>query len=110
MALRFDPIKAAYDPDEIKDFTRDWTAEMDATEDTIAQAFFVLPQSALDASLEVMASSISQDGKRAIMWLRTTDPVAARDLLGTKVAIDHTVQTAGGRTLNETLILTVKEK
>lgn len=100
---------APFSPDEIKDYWRDWTPEMDATLDEVQQAEFTLSQAALDAGLQ--AFSVDQvDGKKAVVWFRAADPAGVRALVGTTIEVRHRIVTAAGRTLSETLRLKIREK
>src|SRR5689334_23379455 len=99
---------APFDPADVKDYWRDWTPEMDATLDEVAQATFTLPQEALDATLQAFNVS-PVDGKKAVVWFRATDAAALRaQLPGTTIEVAHKIVTAAGRTLNETLRLKIR--
>lgn len=101
---------AVFDPDETKDYNIFWDAEMNATADTLASATFTLPNDAIAAALTVQSQGVDVTGKRAFVWFHSTNPSATSALAGTKVPVKHTVITDGGRTLQETVFLKVKEK
>lgn len=108
MALRWE---APFDPDEVKDYTRDWTAEMDARSDTLASVSFELPADAVAAGLTVQDAVRDSTNKKAIAWFVSSNPALTLSSLGgTRVPVDHTIVTAGGRTLNETILLRVASK
>lgn len=106
MALAWE---APLDPNEHKDYVRDWAAEMTALGDTITEATFVLPPAAEAATFVVDRVFIS-DGKKVAMWIKAADPVQAAALNGQALLINHTITTAAGRIYNETIKLKVKEK
>ena len=99
---------APFDPNEKKDYSRDWTAEMDFINDTISVVDFdvITP----DSGVGVASSSIDASGKIAVVWFLSDDLVKTRALNGTTILIDHTITTSGGRIYNETLGLKIKEK
>jgi len=100
-----------FDPDETKDYFRDWTNELTSIGDTISTVSFVLPTSATDAGLSVESTDIDSTAMIAIVWFTSTDPDGVRAaLVDTTVLVDHTITTSGGRTYNETIKLKVKEK
>lgn len=99
----------AFDPDETKDYARDWTPQMDADGDTIADAEFAIVT--LNSGLGVVSSSIDATGKIAVVWFSADDKPTLSALAGTTILVDHTISTTpGGRTYNETIGLPIKIK
>lgn len=107
MALKF---PAPLDPDEYKDYVRDWTDEMEVTSDEIASALFELPSDAITAGLFIDVQQVSVDKKKAVFWIGSNNPTATRALVGSEVRIQHTMNTTGGREFSETLIIKIREK
>lgn len=99
---------AVFDPDEVKDYARDWTSEMNAINDTLDTIDFTVIDG--DSGLQVDSTSIDATEKIAIAWFSASDKVALAALANTTVLIDHTITTIGGRTYNETLGLKIKIK
>lgn len=99
---------SAFDPDEVKDYARDWTSEMNAISDTLDTIDFTIIDT--DSGLQVDSTSIDATEKIAIVWFSSSDKVALTALANTTVLIDHTITTVGGRTYNETLGLKIKIK
>lgn len=97
-----------FDPNETKDYTIDWTNEMDAFSDTIEEASFVV--STPNSGLGVVSTSIDATGKFATMWLTADNLTELNAMVGSNVLIDHTVTTNGGRILNETVSLKIRSK
>lgn len=103
--------QAVWDPHEEKDYVRDWTAQMDADTDTIASPTFTLPAEALSAAMVVYGVGIDASAKKAIFWVRSTNPTTtAAALEGQSIYIDHTIVTVEGRKYNETLVLKIESK
>jgi hypothetical protein len=103
--------QAALDPNEKKDYVRDWSAEMDAETDTIASAQFVLPQSAQDATLTATSVTIFDSSKKVRVWFEATDADTFRSaFLGKRIDVDHSITSTGGRRFNETIELKIREK
>lgn len=98
----------AFDPDEKKDYYRDWTPQMDADEDTISTVGFVVLTA--NSGLGIVSTSIDLTSKIAVVWFDATDKPTLLALAGTTVLIDHTIETAGGRVYNETIGLPIKIK
>ena len=99
----------AFDPDETKDYARDWTPQMDADSDTISNAAFVVVTA--NSGLGVVSSSVDATSKIAVVWFSADDKPALVALAGTTVLVDHTITTTpGGRTYNETIGLPIKIK
>ena len=99
----------AFDPDEKKDFYRDWTPQMNADGDTISTATFVVL--APESGLGVVSSSVSLDGKVAVAWFEALDKPTLASFAGTTLLVDHTIETTpGGRIYNETIGLPIKIK
>lgn len=107
MSLKF---PAPLDPDERKDFVRDWTNELTAGGDLIQSASFALPTDGTADGLLIDVQQISVDNKKAVFWISASNVTAAKTLAGGEVRIQHTMITTGGRTFNETLIVKIREK
>ena len=99
---------APFDPDETKDYSRNWTEEMDGISDTILSSQFVVIT--VDSGLAVASTSIDPSGKITIVWFTTSNITQLRALRGTTILLDHTITTSGGRIYNETIGLKIKEK
>ena len=107
----------SFDPDELKDYVRDWTNEMDATSDTIASATITIPASATVHTLAVQAGpTVFGSSKKVKVWFEATTPATLIAAINDgkfddcRVAVDHSITTAGGRTLNETIYLKLENK
>jgi len=102
---------APYDPAEKKDYSRDWTLELEATGDTLSAVNFTLPQVAIDAGLTVVVAVTAAANMKAVVWFDCNDAAACLAALGgQKIDIVHAVTTTSGRELKETLRLRIKEK
>lgn len=97
-----------FDPDETKNYSREWNNEMDATQDTIVQSSFVIETP--DTGIGVVDTSVDATGKIAILWLASTDKPLTRTKAGSIVLLNHTIVTTGGRTYNERIGLKIAEK
>lgn len=97
-----------FDPNETKDYTIDWSEEMDAYSDTVQTANFTVSTS--NSGLGVASSSVDATGKFATMWLTASNLTQLNAMIGSSVLIDHTITTSGGRTLNETISLRIRSK
>lgn len=99
---------APYDWAETKDYAIDWTAEMVKTADELDTVDFTLitPTSGLG----IASSDVDVTKKFARVWFVPEDVPLLQALAGQKVLIDHTVTTTGGRTLNQTVKLSIKDK
>ena len=107
MALKW---TAPLDPDEKKDYVRDWTAELDALTDTISSAQFDLPQAVTDATLTATNVSIFDSSKKVRVWFEATNAATLRSTFaGNKVSVRHTITTVGGRRFNESIELKIRE-
>lgn len=101
-------LVAPFDWKETKDYAIDWTPEMDRTSDTLATVNFDLITTS--TGLAIASADIDATGKFARVWLTASDPTQLEALAGETVLIDHTVTTTGGRTLNQTVKLSIKDK
>lgn len=99
---------APYDWAETKDYAIDWTAEMIKTSDELATVDFTMIT--LDSGLGIASSDIDVTKKFARVWFVPEDVPSLKALAGETVLIDHTVTTSGGRTLNQTVKLSIKDK
>ena len=102
------PLGAEFDPEETKDYTANWTQEMDARDDSLTSAIFEVDTATY--GLTVQTSSVDASTKKAIVWLTADDKVKLLTYAGMIVPIDHTVTTSGGRTLNRLLGLKIKDR
>ena len=84
------------DPNDVKEYTANWEAEMNRTSDTIATSVW-----AIDSGTATIDSDTNTTTS-ATVWLSaaTAGPVHAR----------NRITTTGGRTLDQTLILTVESR
>ena len=99
---------AVFDPNETKDYYRDWTAEMDAINDTIETVIFSVTTP--DSGLAVQDQAVAATQKIAVVWFTAYDVDKLTAKAGKYITIDHTITTIGGRVYNETLGLKIKEK
>lgn len=100
---------APFDPNEVKDYSVDWSAEMAASADTIASASFAVPAAWTTAGL--VLDDVTWDTTHATVWVSVTDPTTqAAGLVGAQVPVTCTVTTAGGRTLQRTVMLVIEER
>lgn len=99
---------APYDWKETKDYAIDWSAEMDRTTDELSTIEFemITPTTGLG----IASSDIDATKKFARVWFTPDNAVLLEALAGETVLIDHTVTTLGGRTLNQTVKLSIKDK
>lgn len=100
--------QAVFDPNEVKDYARDWTNEMNAFNDELNSVDFNLKTP--NSGLSVQSNNIDATGKIAIAWFAASDIPLLTSFAGQVIEIDHTITTVGGRTYNETLGLRIKEK
>lgn len=106
-------LQPPFDPNETKDYTINWTDELDAYSDTIKDmqndgaSFIVLTQ---NSGLSVVSTSIDSTSKKAVVWLTASNITQLNALVGSSVLLDHTIKTSGGRTLNETISLKIRSK
>lgn len=101
-------LVAPFDFAETKDYAIDWSAEMNKTSDELATVDFemITPLTGLG----IASSDIDATKKFARIWFTTEDAVLLQARIGETVLIDHTVTTLGGRTLNQTVKLSIKDK
>lgn len=102
------PASASFDPKDEKDFTVDWTAEMEKYADIITGATFTVDT--VETGLEITQSGVDQDGMKTVVWLKAADMPLLESLIGTTVEIDHTVETRDNRVLNRLLGLKIKDR
>ncbi|ATB03608.1 hypothetical protein CN100_01095 [Sinorhizobium meliloti] len=94
MALTWPAIK---DPNEVKDYSLDWSALLGAS-DTITSSTW-----SIDEGEGLMIDSDSHNGTETTIWLS-----AGSD--GTNCSLVNRVVTAGGRTYDQTVRLKVRAK
>lgn len=96
--IRFAALPAK-DPDEKKDYSFDWSAELDKTGDTISTSTWVITGSGLTASSSPAAS---KDDKTTTVWLES-------GTAGTDYVITNRIVTTQGRTHEATATLQVRD-
>lgn len=100
---------APFDPNETKDYSVDWSAEMAASADTISGATFAVPPAWVTAGL--VLDDVTWDDNHATVWLSVTDPATqASGLVGNQIPVTCTITTTGGRTLQRTVLLVVEDR
>lgn len=100
---------APFDPNETKDYSVDWSAEMAASADTISGALFAAPTAWVTAGL--VLDDVTWDNTIATVWVSVTDPTTqAAGLVGNQVPVTCTITTTGGRTLQRTVMLVIDER
>lgn len=101
---------APLDPHEIKDYTHSFVAELTATSDSISTSLFTLPSDAIAAGLTVHSQSLAATGGLIFLKVAAINQAdAIWDNNGTQFRIRHTITTTGGRTLERSIMLTVKQ-
>jgi predicted alpha/beta-hydrolase family hydrolase len=95
MALTWEAVK---DPDEVKDYSIDWSAMLSADSDTIETSSWVV---ASGAGLSIDSSSNTDTA--ATVWLSGGTAAVTYELR-------NRVITTGGRTYDQTIRLKVKNK
>lgn len=106
---------APFDPHEVKDYVVDFTAEMDATSDTLTAVRYTLPADAIAAGLQIDSQGLVLSNKGAQVWLSVQEAEEA-NLEAAIVAaggsityeLDLEVDTTAGRLLNRTVKLKLK--
>lgn len=83
------------DPDEVLDYTMDWTARLGA--DTIVSSSWP------DAPVGIVMDSDEHTDNVAVLWL-------SGGTLGTTYFFVNRITTAGGRTMDQTVKLKVKTR
>src|SRR6266542_2820116 len=102
---------APLDPQEIKDYSNSWQAEMTATSDTLTGSTFRLPSDAIAAGVLIHSQSMVGNVGVVFFKINVSDQGSvAWDSPGTIFRIPHQVTTAGGRTLEISIFLTVMQK
>lgn len=98
-------FKPPFDPGETKDYSPDWTKEMDDSGDTIqtATATIVTP----NTGLSVGATTVDVTGKKVVIWFTASNATLLNALIGQVIIISHTVNTTGGRVLNRRIGLKI---
>ena len=86
------------DPNDVLDYVIDWTARLDPDTDTIQSSLWIVPDGITKNSDQIMSGS-----KKTKIWLS-----------GGSVSITYSfvnrVTTVGGRTMDQTVKIKVKEK
>lgn len=95
-----------FDPDDTKDYTANWAAELTARDDTIASTIFTVDETT--TGVTIVSTVIDATETKAIAWISAADKPKVEALVGQTVAIAHSITTAGGRVLNKTLGLKIK--
>lgn len=89
------------DPDETKDYVLDWSNVMDAANDTISSSTWTLTSKATTDGLTITTDSFTDD--TAVVWFTGGE---ANNLY----RVLNEVTTAGGRTLQRTVLLEVESR
>lgn len=84
------------DPDEVLDYTIDWTARLDA--DTIVTSTWIVPTGIVKDSDSIVAGA-----KATLIWLHG-------GTIGEKYTLTNRVITVGGRTMDQSVDLQVKTR
>lgn len=101
--------EAPMDPSEIKDYVHSFAAEMTATLDTLITSTFILPDDAIAAGLEILTQGMTATGGYIFFQVASGSQANAGFENGLRYRIRHQVETAGGRTLERSIWLTVKQ-
>ena len=103
---------APLDPQELKDYSNDWAAELTATSDTLVTSTFRLPSDAIAAGLEIDSQSATATGGVVFFDVNVADQGSTDwdDPTGTIFRIPHQITTTGGRRLEVSIFLTVMQK
>lgn len=94
MAIKVDPK----DPNEILDYIVDWTARL--SDDTIDDSDFTVDPASGDINIDAQEVVDSTHTK---VWL-------SGGTLGETVLVTNRIETAGGRTMDQTIKLKIKAK
>lgn len=103
--LRWTP---PFDPEETKNYARDWTSEMNEVQDTILTATFTVETP--NTGLGVVDTIIDATNKIATAWFCADNLTTLRTKAGSMVIINHKITTNGGRTYVERIGLKIREK
>jgi hypothetical protein len=95
---------ARYDPDEVKDYTVDWTDLLDS--DTISTSAWTIPAAATGLTKD----SDTNTTTATTIWLSVTDPATNRAaLVGKSFWLVNKITTAGSRTYERQIKLRIVE-
>lgn len=104
-----------FDPSDYKDYVADWSATL--VEDTITDAIVELTPEASTAGLkidtDIRPPAITHEGQAVTVWFEIdeanrNDPIF--DGAGTRLGVIFTVETLGGRRLQQTWTLGVMQR
>lgn len=84
------------DPDDVLDYSINWAPRLEL--DTIETSIWIVPD-----DLEEDSSQISADNRTTTIWL-------SGGIAGTTYQVTNRVTTNGGRTMDQTVKLKVKQK
>ena len=105
--------EARFDPNEIKDYTANWSDLLDG--DTITSSNWALPTLATSNGLEIDTSKPSSGepftALTATVWLKVNDPATEAEGLieNQPYWLENTVETSGTRTYQRSFKLKIKE-
>ena len=107
-----DAWEAKFDPDEVKDYARDWDDLLDG--DTIASSTWALPSVTNGLTIDTTKPVNGQPFSDTVstVWLKVTDPATNRAAFVAKEAgylLECTIVTAGMRTYQRSVKLKPKE-
>jgi hypothetical protein len=95
---------AKFDPDEVKDYVVNWSAILDG--DVINGSTWEIPSEAVGLTKD----SDTYNDTTTTIWLSVTSPDTNRaTLAGNTYGLLNTITTIGGRTLQRTIKLGIKE-
>lgn len=102
---------AELDPDELKDYDNSWEAELTATSDTLLTSTFILPSDAIAAGLLIDSQAATTYGGAVFFDVNVSDRGSSMwTEPGTAFRIRHQITTTGGRRLEISIYLTVKQR
>lgn len=101
--------EAPLDPSEVKEYTHSFAPELAVTQDIITSSLFILPADAIAAGLQIESQLMTSFG--GLVWFSVA-PANQNDPgfndSGTRFRIRHQIETFEGRTLERSIMLTVK--
>lgn len=102
---------APLDPDELKDYSNTWAAELTATSDTLVTSLFILPSDAIAAGLLIDSQGATATGGVVFFDVNVSDRGSNNwNNSGTQFRIRHQITTIGGRRLEISIMLQVAQK
>jgi len=85
-----------HDPNDVLDYVINWTSFLSQIEDTIVTSTWIVPTGITKNSQEATTTTTK-------IWL-------SGGIVGTKYGITNRIETAGGRTVDQTVYVKVKEQ